>query len=133
MICLAGLLTVGACAPARAAGSHGTTEQIAWVRRAAHNFLTAEIGGDGGSACGVLAAPLRASTRAGSCESRWDARLRGMLHDPHVRASLHADLHVVAGAAVQVHGGSASIALPAPLLNGRSRFEWSENCWMLRG
>jgi hypothetical protein len=32
---------------------------------------------------------------------------------------------------VIVHEYTATVALPAPLLAGASRFAWSENCWML--
>ena len=44
-----------------AAHSVGSPSQIAWVRRAATNFVTAELHGDGAGACAVLTAPQRAT------------------------------------------------------------------------
>jgi hypothetical protein len=127
------LLALLAPAPAAIAsgGSQGTREQIAWVRRAAGNFIAAELGGNGAAACAILAAPLRAPQGGRSCQARWNARLATLLRDRSNRAGLHADSRAVGSARVLVHGWTATIALPAPLLAGRSRFVWSENCWML--
>jgi hypothetical protein len=127
-----GLLALLAPAPALASGgSQGTREQIAWVRRAAGNFIAAELSGNGAGACAILAAPLRAPQDGRSCQARWNARLASLLRDRASRAQLHADSRSVGSARVLVRGWTASIALPAPLLAGRSRFVWSENCWML--
>ena len=124
LICLAGLLTFAACAAGRGGRARtATPEQIAWVRRAASNFVTAELGGNGArrmrrcSPRRCAPAPAR-----GTCEQRWDASLAGMLHDPHVRAALHADLRASPARRCVVHGGSASIALPAPLLERAQPF-----------
>lgn len=131
---LAAACVLPAPAASGAAGgySHGTPEQIAWVRRAATNFLTAELAGDGAGACNVLAAPLKATLHHRSCQQRWDAKLRTLRQDARTRRNLHADLHAVAGATVVVHANHATIALPTPLLGSASRFWWSENCWMLQ-
>jgi hypothetical protein len=122
-------------APAAAYPEHsvGTPEQIAWVRRAAHRFLTAELATNGAEACAVLNAPLRASVHGRSCEKRWNARLTEMLRTPGVRPHLRSDLRAVRSARVAVHGNVASIELPNPLLHGPNRFLWTENCWMLEG
>jgi hypothetical protein len=116
---------------ASAYSSTGTPEQIAWVRRAAGNFLAAELARNGASACGILAAPLRATSHGVSCQARWDARIRRLLREPGARAQLRADRHAAPSAVVSVHGGQATIELPTPLLDGHSRFVWSEMCWML--
>src|SRR5205807_3057553 len=52
----------GTSAPASAVAAYadGTPEQIAWVRRAASKFVSAELRGDGAGACSVLVARLRA-------------------------------------------------------------------------
>jgi hypothetical protein len=50
---------------------------------------------------------------------------------PRAVAALRADLRVTASAPVTISGLYGSIALPAPLLNGASRFYWTANCWML--
>lgn len=115
------------------ASSVGAREQTAWVRRAAANFVSAELRGDGASACSVLDAPLRANQHHETCAQRWDARLAGALRKPGVRVQLRADARAIPTAAVLVRGNSASIRLPAALMSGQSRFLWSENCWMLEG
>jgi hypothetical protein len=120
-------------AGAASASSVGTREQIAWVRRAAANFVGAELGGDGARACSVLNAPLRATSHRETCAQRWDARLARAKSKPGVRAQLREDSRAMPDALVVVHGASASIGLPAPLMGGESRFIWSENCWMLEG
>ena len=128
--CVAGL---GAPASAVAAHSVGSSAQVAWVRRAASNFVAAELSGNGAGACGVLNAPLRATRGHRTCAERWDAKLRAMLREPDGRASLRADAHAIPSARVVVGGSAASIDLPSPLMAGRSRLVWSENCWMVSG
>jgi hypothetical protein len=130
LVCAAALL-----APASALGdrSVGTREQISWVRRAATNFVTAELGGDGASACAILNAPLRASEHHRTCAQRWDAKLARLLREAGARARLRSEKRAIASATVLVHGDVASIELPAPLMSGPNRFLWTENCWMLEG
>ncbi|HXW59654.1 MAG TPA: hypothetical protein VEJ23_09290 [Solirubrobacteraceae bacterium] len=121
-------------APAAAAGSGGSGAQVAWVRRAAGNFVGAELRGDGAGACAVLDARLRAASGHRTCAQRWNAKLRALLRIPGARASLRADAHAIGSARVAVDAGhEATITLPTPLMAGRSRFVWSENCWMLSG
>ncbi len=115
------------------ASSGGTREQIAWVRRAATNFVNDELRGDGAGACSVLNAPLRFNTGHRTCAERWDARLASLLHKRGARAQLHSEAHAIPSAAVSVRGNSAVISLPAPLISGANRFLWTENCWMLAG
>jgi hypothetical protein len=123
----------GTSAPASAVAAYadGTPEQIAWVRRAASKFVSAELRGDGAGACSVLVARLRAPRGGVSCAERWDAVLRKRLHDRRARAALQRDQRAIGGARVEVRSSSATIALPAALLSGHSRFLWTENCWML--
>jgi hypothetical protein len=118
-------------ASALAAHSVGTREQIAWVRRAATNFVTAELAGSGAGACGILNAPLRGTEHGRTCAQRWDGRLASLLREPGARARLRTQKRAIATAPVVVHGNSASIALPAALMAGQSHFVWTENCWML--
>jgi SpoIID/LytB domain protein len=123
----------GTSAPASASAAYadGTPEQIAWVRHAASKFVSAELRGDGAGACSVLVARLRAPRGGVTCAGRWDAMLRNRLHDGRARAGLQRDERAIRGAHVEVRGASATIALPAALLSGHSRFLWTENCWML--
>jgi hypothetical protein len=131
LVCGAAL---AAPAGAPAARSVGSRAQVAWVRRAATNFVTAELSADGAGACAILYAPLRGARGHRTCAERWDAKLRALLREPGGRAGLRADAHAIASARVVVDGGyEASIDLPAPLMAGRSRFLWSESCWMLSG
>jgi len=131
------IAVLAACAavipPAAALGatSVGTREQVAWVRRAAGNFLVAELSGNGAGACSILYAPLQASEHHRTCAQRWNAKLSTMLREPGERARLRADARALARAAVVVHGNSASIDLPTPLMSGTSHLLWSSNCWML--
>ena len=111
--------------------SRGTPEQIAWVRRAASNFVSAELAGNGAGACAVLAAPLRANQHHRTCAQRWSAKLARLLREPGGRTRLRGEARAIPGAAVVIHGDVARIGLPAPLLAGSYRFLWSENCWML--
>ncbi len=134
---LAALALAALCAPAAASAydghSVGSAEQIAWVRRAANNFVTAELAHNGAGACGILNAPLRAPRNHVSCEARWDAKLARMLRERGERARLRGEQQAIAHATVIVHGNVASIELPAPLDAGPNRFLWTENCWMLEG
>jgi hypothetical protein len=119
--------------PASAFGAHsvGTSGQIAWVRSAATRFVTAELAGDGATACGILNAPLRATEHGRTCTQRWDARLAKLLREPGGRAQLRTQKRAIGAAPVIVHGNVASIDLPSSLMGGANRFVWSENCWML--
>lgn len=130
---LASAATLLAPAGAQAADSVGTHEQIAWVRRAASNFVTAELAGNGAGACAILNAPLRATEHHRACAQRWDARLARMLHEPGGRSGLRTELHAIGAATVHVRGAVATIALPSALLDGPNRFVWTESCWMLEG
>jgi hypothetical protein len=116
---------------ALAARSVGTSSQIAWVRRAATNFVTAELGGNGAGACSILNAPLQATEGHRTCAQRWDAKLASLLRESGARARLRTDARAIGSATVLVHGDSASIELPSPLLGAGSRFVWTDNCWML--
>jgi hypothetical protein len=120
-------------ASALAAGSVGTPEQIAWVRRAASNFVVAELSGNGGGACAILNAPLRTTQHHRTCAQRWNAKLSKLLREPHSRAHLHTLQRAIPSATVIVHDYIASINLPTPLMHGPNRFLWTENCWMLEG
>lgn len=133
-------IAVLACAatlvlPASAFGAHsvGSGEQISWVRRAATNFVTAELAGNGAGACAILEAPLRTTQHHRTCAQRWGSKLARLRHEPGGRARLRAQEHAIASAVVIVHGDVASIELPTPLMGGSSRFLWTENCWMLKG
>ena len=129
--CSAALATAAASTAQADSYSTGTPEQIAWVRRAASNFVTAELAGNGAGACAILNAPLRASSHNLTCAQRWHARLASLLHERGERARLRAQRRAIRSAVVIVHGNRASIALPTPLLGTSSRFLWTENCWML--
>ncbi len=120
-------------AGAQAAHSVGSGEQIAWVRRAATNFVSSELAGNGAGACGVLNAPLRATEHGRTCERRWNAKLARLLHEPGARARLRAQRRAIGSAIVIVHGNVALLELSTPLMGGASRFVWTENCWMLDG
>lgn len=136
LACAVSLLAPAAFLPASASAAHsvGTPGQIAWVRSAASRFVTAELAGDGASACGILNAPLRATEHGRTCTQRWNARLDKLLHEAGTRARLRSQKHAISSAVVVVHGNWATIALPAPLMGSPSnRFYWTENCWMLTG
>jgi hypothetical protein len=130
---IAMLAAMAAVVPTAAFGasSRGTYEQIAWVRRAASNFVGDELRGDGAGACSILNAPLRATQGRRTCAQRWDARLARLLREPGARGRLRTDARTIPSASVVVRGNSASINLPAPLMGGSNRFVWTENCWML--
>jgi hypothetical protein len=126
-------LLLPATASAYSERSVGSPGQVAWVRSAAHRFLTAELAGDGAGACAVLNAPLRATVAGRTCAERWNVRLARLRRDRGAHARLASAQRAVASARVVVHGNVASIELPAPLLHGASSFLWTENCWMLEG
>jgi hypothetical protein len=117
---------------ASAAYSHGTPEQIAWVRSAATRFVSAELAGDGAGACAVLEGRLRFTRGGRTCAQRWDAKLHALLRVPSARGGLHALKRAIPSAAVAVPGKLAWIHLRAALMNGPNRFRWTENCWMLQ-
>jgi hypothetical protein len=118
---------------ALAADSVGTSEQIAWVRRAASNFVSAELSGNGAGACAILNAPLRTTQHHRTCAQRWNTKLSKLLREPSSRAHLHTLQRAIPSATVIVHDYIASINLPTPLMHGPNRFLWTENCWMLEG
>lgn len=113
--------------------STGTPEQIAWVRRAASNFVIAELAHNGEAACGILNAPLRATRRRRTCAQRMDRRLTTLLRTPGARARLRVQRRAILSAVVSVRGNVATLALATPLIGGANRFLWTENCWMLMG
>jgi hypothetical protein len=131
MAALACGATLIAPAGALAAHSVGSAEQIAWVRRAATRFVTAELADNGSEACAVLNAPLRATERGRTCEQRWDARLAKL--PPAARRQLRVQKREIASAIVVVHGNYATLGLRSRLMSGPNRFYWTENCWMLMG
>lgn len=128
LVCFSALVV-----PASALGAHsvGTAEQIAWVRKAATRFVTAELTDDGSEACAVLYAPLRATEHGRTCEQRWGRKLAKLA--PAVRAKLRSQKHEIASATVVVRGDHASLELQSELMSGPNRFYWTENCWMLMG
>jgi hypothetical protein len=124
-------LALPAGALATGYSTSGTPEQIAWVRRAATNFVAAELARNGEAACAILDAPLRVTRRHRTCAQRMDARIAATLRVPGARARLRAQLREIQSAPVVVQGRVATISLPSPLLTGPNRFLWTENCWML--
>ncbi len=126
-VLIAGVLAALALAPAAGAHSTGTPAQIAWVRRAAGNFISAELQRNGAAACAVLDARLRGH----DCARRWDSRLTALLRRHGAREVLRADSRAVSSATVLVTGAHATIDLPHPLYEGASRLAWTEMCWMV--
>jgi len=126
---LAATLALGAI-PAGAAASTGTASGL---RHAVTRLLTAELGRDGAGACAVLDAALSATVDGQSCAQRWEERIDRMLAAHGGARRLRADLRAVAAAPVRIAGLHATIGLPHPLLDGRSRFYWTDSCWMLTG
>ena len=118
-------------APAAASAQSQWAGTAPELRAAVTRLLDAELAGDGGSACGILYAPLAGVVGGRDCTHRWDARLGRMLRAPGGRASVRANLRAVTTAAIAMTGEYASIKLPHPLLDGESRFYWTANCWML--
>ena len=74
--------------------------------------------------------PRNITVRAPSDGIRGFASLR---RHPAARAQLRTEAKAIPSATVLVHGNTASIELPAPLIGGPNRFLWTENCWMLEG
>jgi hypothetical protein len=103
----------------------------ATLRAAAGRLVVGELAGDGAGVCAVLDAPLTHTVAGRSCAERWDARSRSRTATASGRLALRRDLRAIASAAVRIDGEHGSIALPVPLLDGRSRFYWTANCWML--
>ena len=132
----AGLLALtglGAGAATATAGWSNKANEIATLRSAATRFVTAELNGDGATACAVLNPPLAGVVGHRTCAQRWDASLKTQLAVPGERHRLLADQHAIATASVVLSSGDyvGTIALPNPLLGSESRFLWTENCWML--
>lgn len=124
-------LAAPAAARAESYASVGKPGQIAWVRRAAGNFLDAEIARNGEGACAILEGRLRTTVAHRTCAQRWNAQIAATLAQPGGMTRLRADRRAVARARVVVSGSHATIALPTALLDGASRFRWTEACWML--
>jgi hypothetical protein len=103
------------------------------LREAASALITAELTGDGATACSKLYAPLTTTVDGRTCVQRWDARSRRLLAAKGGARRLRADLRALANAPVTVDGLYAAIALPHPLLDGRTTWYWTANCWMLTG
>ncbi len=100
-------------ASASAAHSVGSAEQIAWVRRAATNFVSAELAGNGAGACGILNAPLRAHRASPYAARSAGTQARAACsHEPGGRARLRAQQRAIPSAVVLVHGDVATIELP---------------------
>jgi pimeloyl-ACP methyl ester carboxylesterase len=129
---LASLCALGAPASACAAYSDPGPEKVAWVRRAAGNFVAAELHGNGAAACAILDASLRRTQHGRTCAQRWDAQLARLLRSGRARARLRAQQRSIPSAAVVVHGDLAWIHVPVALMSGQNRFRWTENCWMLQ-
>ncbi len=132
LACAAGLVLP---ASASAAHSISRSEQVALVRRAAGNFVAAELAGNGAGVCAILNAPLRASVHHRTCAERWSSKLASILGEPGGPARLRAERRAIPSAVVVLEGRVAAIELPTPLISGpnANRFLWSENCWMLKG
>jgi hypothetical protein len=115
--------------PAAATAQGGGT--AAGLRAAAARLISAELAGDGATVCGVLDSSLTATIDGRTCAQRWDARSAALRATARGRRELRADLRAAANAPVAISGLYGSIALPAPLLAGSTRFYWTANCWML--
>jgi hypothetical protein len=128
MLAGAGLLTTLVFSASAAADAVGSTTML---RAAATTVITAELARDGATACSKLYAPLAATVDGRTCAQRWDARSARLLAKAGGAARLRADLRAVSTATVTYDGLYATIALPHPLLGGRTRFYWTAECWML--
>lgn len=109
----------------------GSAATSATLRAATVRLITAELNRDGATACGVLNAPLTSTAGGRTCAQRWAARSARLLAVPGGARRLRADLSAAATAPVAINGEHGSIMLPYALLNGHSRFYWTNNCWML--
>jgi hypothetical protein len=114
-----------------ASASADTTGSISNLRAAVSTVISAELDGDGATACGKLYAPLTTTVNGVTCAARWDARSKHLLAQPGGAARLRADLAAVPTASVKLDGPYATVGLPHPLLDGRTRFYWIDACWML--
>ncbi len=130
VLALAGL---GMSAAVAGAAWSNRANEISTLRSAATRFATAELNGDGATACAVLNAPLSDTVGHRTCAERWDASLHALLRTPGMRHKLQADLAAIPTADVALTDGdyTGTIALPTPLLGSQSRFAWTNNCWML--
>jgi hypothetical protein len=125
--------SVSLLAPASAlAYSVDSQGQVAWVRRAASNFVAAELGGNGAGVCAILDAPLRRTQHGRTCAQRWNTKLVKLLHTGSGRSRLLSQRGAIPSASVVVRGDLAWIELPTRLMSGQNRFLWTENCWMLQ-
>ena len=133
LFALAGVLAVLVAAPAAATAATNTTTSgtADWLRAAVTRLVNAELARDGATACGILYAPLTTTVGGRTCAQRWDARIARQLAKRGGAARLRADLRAIPTAPIAMDGLYATIALPHPLLDGRSRFYWTANCWML--
>lgn len=127
MLVCGGAFAIGLSGTASAA----TVGSNAMLRKAASAVVTGELKHEGALACGQLYAPLATTVGGKTCTQRWDARSTSLLAAPGGASRLRADLRAMATAKISVNGLYASIALPNPLLGGKSRFYWTTNCWML--
>jgi hypothetical protein len=131
LACAVALIAPAASALA-AYPSGSAAEQRAWVRRAATNFVTAELARDGAAACAILDARLRGVVHHRTCAQRWDARLAKLLRSREGRARLNSQRRAIPSASIVVHGEVAWVELSTSLIGGQNRFLWTENCWMLQ-
>jgi hypothetical protein len=128
---LPSLLCVCALAFAFSASASAAIGSVQNLRDAASTVVSAEIHNLGASGCGKLYAPLAKTIDGRTCVQRWAARSKQLLAEPNGLAHLLADYNAVPTAVVTVHGPYATIALPYPLLDGQSKWYWTDNCWML--
>jgi hypothetical protein len=124
-----GVVVLGLVAGSPAWADGGGT--AATLRSAAGRLVAAELAGDGAGVCAVLNEPLTRPVGGRNCAERWGARSRAKTSTAAGRLALRRDLRALASAPVTIDGEHGSIALPAPLLNGATRFYWTANCWML--
>ncbi|MGD1049606.1 MAG: hypothetical protein ABR947_00885 [Solirubrobacteraceae bacterium] len=128
---LPSLLCAGALAVAFSASASAAVGSVQNLRDAASTVVSAEIHDLGSSGCSKLYAPLTKTIDGKTCVERWAARSKQLLAAPDGLAHLLADYNAVPTAVVTVHGLYATIALPYPLLDGQSKWYWTDNCWML--
>jgi hypothetical protein len=125
------VVALAAALPVSASASAPWGPNAATLRGAVTRIVNAELAGNGATACTILNPPLDMTVGGKTCAQRWDARIQGLLASPKATRGLRADLRAVTTAPVTIDGEHASIVLPAPLLNGHSRFYWTDDCWML--
>lgn len=127
----AGTATLALAVPAGASAAPAWGPAASTLRAATSRLIEAELRGDGATACAILNPPLDTTVAGRTCAQRWDARIAALLRHRGGARGLRRDLRAVADASVAIVGEHGSIALPVPLLNGHTRFYWTENCWML--